>query len=260
MVLDLAGAPDQEEAEGNQEEHYPRLTIVDRGLFNLRVSARSGCWVATSAALTERFGAGDRLGRDRLLVTEDIDNTLREYLAALFFAVVTGPSASFLAPDELLAVLTSPDRGDLALGVLVSPARQAVVIIRGDLERTVVTWSWFRPTPRGVSPDFADAEIIDSGLTVRLGQYEAALDAILYEFDRDYRGRARQRRLDTDSSFGAALRRLRLQKGVARGEIPGISQKEIARIERGEVVRPRGATLRAIADTLGVEPGDIETY
>jgi len=110
------------------------------------------------------------------------------------------------------------------------------------------------------SPDFADAEIIDSGLTVRLGQYEAALDAILYEFDRDYRGRARQRRLDTDSSFGAALRRLRLQKSVARGGFPGISQKEIARIERGEVVRPRGATLRAIADTLGVEPGDVETY
>ena len=37
-------------------------------------------------------------------------------------------------------------------------------------------------------------------------------------------------------------------------------EKEIARLERGEVVRPRKATLRAIADKLGVEPGDIETY
>jgi hypothetical protein len=260
MVLDLAGAPDQEEVEGNQEDDHPRLTIVDRGLFYLRVSARSGCWVATSAVLTERFGRGDRLGRDRLLVTEDVDNTLREYLEALFLAVVAGPAASFLAHDELRAVLTSPHRRDLALGVLVSSARQAVIIVRGDLERTVVPWSWFRPTPRGVSPDFADAQIIDSGLTIRLGQFEAAMDAILYEFDRVYRARARQRRLDGDPSFGAALRRLRLQKGVARGEFPGISQKEIARIERGEVVRPRGATLRAIAHKLGVEPGDIDTY
>lgn len=260
MVLDVVTAPDHEEAEGNRGEPYPRLTIVSPGLFKLRVSARSGCWVASSAAQTELFGVGDRLGRDRLLVTEDVDATLREYLEALFFAVVTGPPSCFLPLDELLAAFSSPDRRDLALGLLVSAAREAIVIVRGDLERMVVPWSWFRPTPRGIAPDFADAEVIDGGLTIRLGQYEAALDAILYEFDREFRSRERQRRFGTDASFGAALRRLRLQKGVARGDFPEISEKEIARIERGEVVRPHGATLRAIADTLGVEPRDIETY
>jgi transcriptional regulator with XRE-family HTH domain len=39
-----------------------------------------------------------------------------------------------------------------------------------------------------------------------------------------------------------------------------VSGKEIGRIERGDVVRPHGATIRSIADTLGVEPAEIETY
>ena len=47
---------------------------------------------------------------------------------------------------------------------------------------------------------------------------------------------------------------------MARDGFPGISGKEIGRIERGDVVRPHGATIRVIADTLGVEPAEIETY
>jgi hypothetical protein len=131
---------------------------------------------------------------------------------------------------------------------------------RGDLTRLVVPWSWFRPSGDGTAPDFDDVEVVDGGLTIRLGAYEAALDAILYEFDREYRARERQRRLEMDPSFGAALRRLRLQKGVARSDLPGVSDKEIARIERGEVKRPRRGTLRLVAERLGVEPAEIETY
>jgi transcriptional regulator with XRE-family HTH domain len=47
---------------------------------------------------------------------------------------------------------------------------------------------------------------------------------------------------------------------VPRDGFPGISSKEIGRIERGEIVRPHAATLRVIADTLGVEPVEIETF
>jgi hypothetical protein len=90
--------------------------------------------------------------------------------------------------------------------------------------------------------------------------YEAATEAILYEFDRDFRMRERQRRIEMDPSFGAALRRLRIQKGVPRSGFPGISEKEVARIERGEVSRPHAATLRVIADRLGVAPAEIETF
>lgn len=259
-LLDLVADPNEEEVEEDRKEHYPQSIAVDPGVMLVRVSDRSSYWVASSAAHTERFAVGDPHGRDRLLVTEELDAPLREFLEALFEDVVSGPPEDFLPLRDLREALASRNRGDLAVGVLVSAAREIVVIVRGDLERTVVPWAWFRPTPSGTAPDFTDVEVIDSGLTIRLGEYEAAMDAILYEFDREFRARERQRRLELDPSFGAALRRLRLQKGVARAEFPGVSDREIARIERGEVQRPHGPTLRAIADRLGVEPADIETY
>lgn len=243
-----------------REQNYPRLVDVKRGVMLLRISDRSAYWVASSVADTDRFAVGDRHGRDRLLVTEELEAPLREFLEALFQEVVSGPRDDFLPISNLREVLASPNRGDLAVGALVSAPREVVVMIRGNLERTVVPWTWFRATPNGAAPDFDDVEVVDSGLTLRLGQYEAAVDAILYELDRAFRTRERQRRLDLDQSFGAAMRRLRLQKGVARADFPDVSDKEIARIERGEVERPHGPTLRAIADRLGVEPADIETY
>ena len=251
---------DRPEDPHKETEPYPRFTIVERGLMSLRFSDREGLWVASSAAQTEHFQPAGRHGRDRLLVTDELDSPLHEFLTALFSDVVSGPRPSFLSIDEIGRALVARQFPDLALGVLVSGAREAVVIVRGDLERTIVPWSWFRSSGTGTAPDFNDVAVTDAGLAIRLGKYEASMDAILYGFDRDYRARARQRQLETDVSFGAALRRLRLQKGVTREEFPGISQKEIARLERGEVVRPREATLRAIADKLGVEPGDIETY
>jgi hypothetical protein len=261
VLLDPAlDAVQDEVAEQNPKARYPRLTMMSPGLLNLRVSDRSGYWVASSAPLTERFGPRDRLSRDRLLVTAELATPLREYLEALFLDVVAGPLASFLPLDHLRDVLESDRRQDLAVGVLVNDDREAIVLIRGDFDRIVVPWSWFRPTPAGLAPEFGDVEVIDHGLTIRLGRYEAAVEAILYELDRDFRTRERQRRIEMDPSFGAALRRLRIQKGMPRSGFPGISEKEIARIERGEVSRPHAATLRVIADLLGVEPADIGTF
>jgi hypothetical protein len=260
VLLDTIDDPPQEEADDEPEVRYPLLTIVGRDLLNLRVSDRSSYWIASSASLTERFRVGSGLGRDRLLVTEAITASLREYLEALFQDVVAAPSSSFLPLDELRDALGAENHQDLALGALVLADREVVIVIRGDLSRVVVPWSWFTPTPDGTAPDFDDVAVTDSGLAVRLGSYEASLDVILYEFDREYRARERQRRLEMDPSFGAALRRLRLQKGVPRSDFPGISEKEIARIERGEVERPHGSSLRAIAGRLGVDPAEIETY
>jgi DNA-binding Xre family transcriptional regulator len=47
---------------------------------------------------------------------------------------------------------------------------------------------------------------------------------------------------------------------VRRDEFGQIDEKTIARIERGEVKRPRRVTLEAIAARLGVSVEDIETY
>lgn len=135
-----------------------------------------------------------------------------------------------------------------------------MVLIRGDLTSLVVPFSWFVARPNGPKPDFADFEVIDSGQTIKLGGYEAAADAVLYEFDAEFRKQERKRRVSQDKSFGGALRRLRLQRGFGREDFPGLSAKTIARIERGDVKEPHGETLAAIAQRLGVRPEEIVTY
>ncbi|HZU83487.1 MAG TPA: helix-turn-helix transcriptional regulator, partial [Polyangiaceae bacterium] len=109
-------------------------------------------------------------------------------------------------------------------------------------------------------PDADDFEITDFGHTIRLGKFEAAADAILYEFDAEARRRLKQRSLASDATFGGALRRLRLQRGLRREDFEGVSAKEIARIERGEITKPHADTLARLADRLGVRPDEIETF
>ena len=65
---------------------------------------------------------------------------------------------------------------------------------------------------------------------------------------------------DPLADYLASLRRLRLMRGLSRDDFPGVAAKTIARIERGEVERPREETLHRIAQRLGVAPADITTY
>jgi transcriptional regulator with XRE-family HTH domain len=82
----------------------------------------------------------------------------------------------------------------------------------------------------------------------------------LYELDEDYRTRARKRRLEQDESIGGSIRRLRLQKGLRQSDFPGVTAKEIARIERGKVKRPHRDTLEKIANRTGVPVDQLESY
>jgi transcriptional regulator with XRE-family HTH domain len=66
--------------------------------------------------------------------------------------------------------------------------------------------------------------------------------------------------VDSDRSLGGALRRLRLQKGLRQSDFPGVTAKEIARIERGEVKKPHQQTLAEIAKRMGVSADEISTY
>jgi transcriptional regulator with XRE-family HTH domain len=63
-----------------------------------------------------------------------------------------------------------------------------------------------------------------------------------------------------DDSLGGSIRRLRELRGVRRSDFGAISEKTIARIERGEVEQPREGTVRTIARRLGVSPEELATY
>jgi hypothetical protein len=104
----------------------------------------------------------------------------------------------------------------------------------------------------GTNPDFSKLSVNDYGLTVSLGAYEASTDGILYEFDPAYRQSVNKNRRATDRSFGASVRRQRLQRQLKRSDFPGITSKTIARLERSEVEKPHGKTLLTIAKRLGM--------
>ena len=60
---------------------------------------------------------------------------------------------------------------------------------------------------------------------------------------------------DRSNSFGAQLRRARVTAGLAQEELAaraGLSPNTISGLERGEHRRPYPATIRALADALGL--------
>jgi hypothetical protein len=225
---------------------------------------RPAVWIAPSVpAMRLLLDALPRrpVGDQRLLSLEGADGDRHSLLHVLFRFVVSAEEGVRLAPvEELAEVLGSANRGDLFIGAALARSDAAVVLSRGDLEPLVVPLTWFRERPGGPKPDVSGLAVSEFGQTVRLGSYEAATDAILYEFDADFRRRAKKRQLDADASFGGALRRLRLQKGLRQSDFPGITAKEIARIERGEVKKPHSGTLAAIAKRTGVAADEISTY
>ena len=227
-----------------------------------RYPRRRALWIASTAS-SMRFLAslqGSRTGDQRLLLLERVDGARHELLHALFrFVVAFDNGVKLLPSEEIAEVMASTHRDDLFIGGTLDVTDGRLVLYRGSLEPLVVPISWFKlpENPRLSSKDF---EVTDFGQTIRLGTIEAAADAILYDFDPEARRRAKQRSRANDTSFGGALRRLRLQRGLRRDEFAGISAKEIGRIERGEVAKPHAETLAKLARQLGVRPQEIETF
>jgi hypothetical protein len=173
--------------------------------------------------------------------------------------VSVGSELGLLASDELAAVLSSDRREDLLVGGTVNAVERVIVLYRGSFDRISVPFEWFQRST-DVEPDFDDFEVTDYGQTVRLGNFEASADAILYAFDPSYRSRMKKRQLVLDDTLGGSVRRLRELKGLKRTDFAPLSGKEIARIERGEVKRPRRKTMAAIAKRAGVAVEDIATF
>jgi len=256
--------PSGHAARNFQHVRATRVHTADAIRAALRQTRSRALWIApTGPALDLLCEAltGRALSGQRLLALGHADAGRRQIMRACFRDVVSADEGVQLLPiPELLEVLNAPDRADLLIGGTVALEDSAVVLIRGDLGRLVVPLKWFRPRPDGPGPDPLRFSIADHGQTVRLGEYEAATAAVLYEFDEQYRKRAKKRHLDSDTSLGGALRRLRLQKELRQADFPGVTAKEIARIERGEIKRPHRRTLATIAARLGVSVDQLASY
>lgn len=182
-------------------------------------------------------------------------------LHGMFETVVGfGDRYSWLPPDELIAVVAGPDAPARFIGGAVDPDTGVLALVKGTRETVVVPFSFFEAAGDGVAPDFDRLGFTDYGHTVLLGEYEAATDGILYEIDPEYRRRLHQERRESERTFGASLRRLRLQRRLKRADFAPLAPKTLGRIERGEVARPHGKTLDAIARRLGVPADEIESF
>ena len=194
----------------------------------------------------------------RLLALEPVAPPRLAFLRHVFKSVIA--DAELLDLNELWEVLDSPDKRDLIVGGVPDAEDRALILYRGDFTSMIVPFDWFEPRPEAGAPDWAKFQVTDYGQTLRMGEYEAASDAILYEFDPVFRREAKTRLFEADDSFGAALRRLRIQRGLRQSDFFPISAKEVARIERGEVGSPRRSTMLILGERLGVAPEEIASY
>ena len=221
-------------------------------------------WVSYAGDLTEALVkhvalAPLTLGRGLFLHSLAM-NTIPA-LMSCFRRIAFTTDGGFLPAEELAEVLEAENRSDLFIGGNVDNATETITFWRGHLKPLTVPYSAFAKSGDGMDPDFQTFAVIDCGQTVRLGDYEAAVDAILYEYDPAYRRRMSKKRLQEDQSFGASLRRLRKQRGLRRADFaPDVSAKTIARIEQGKVTRIQKKTLDVLAERLAVDPDEIATF
>jgi hypothetical protein len=230
----------------------------------LPTANRKDLWIVVGARVAQMLravnGPSRKLGR--LLI---LDRAQPESIPALLtcfekVVFITNGSGALLPAKELAEVLRSKDKQDLFIAGVLDPASETVTLWRGDFTSMLVPLSAFSASTLGLRPDFGRFRLTDYGHTLRFGEYEAAADAVLYEFDPNFRKRLRLKSRASERTFGAALRRLRKQRGLRREDFAPIAAKTIARIERGEIGKPRPGTLSVIAKRLGVAAGEIGSF
>lgn len=245
-------------------KHTCLLESDDDLLWSFRHASPRSIWLSFDSSelssLASHIAASH--SEHRLLLFSDVTEPTRHVLNVYFRHVLAAQETiTYLDPPELAEALVAPNRADLFIGGTVDPKEQAVVLYRGTIDPLVVPLAWFAGHSKS-SPN-ADPEafrVCDYGQTVKLGDFEAASDAILYEFDADFRRRRKKELLNDDKSLGSSIRRLRLQRNVQRNDFPGVAAKTIARIERNEIASPQAQTLAVIAERLGVRESDLGSY
>ena len=219
-------------------------------------------WLRAAFGRTVRDRPARRIAR--VLVTAPLRPRERAAYETASDVVVDKGIARMLPARELREALEADNRADLLVAASYAPDAGVVTLYRGTLAPLVVPADWFRSVGEatGTAPDLSALAPADHGQTLRLGDAEVSADAVLYEFDADYRRQAKER-LRRDDGLGASVRRLRKQRGLNQetvAQAAGLSRRELGRIERGEVEEPRPATVEQIAHALAVSPADLPSF
>jgi hypothetical protein len=245
-----------------------KATIISSSEFaKLDVSEDLLLIVARASSLSKVLETSDSVFRNQeqlrkhsvMFVLEHLTEGIRAPLDALFQRLYTSSREVSLPLEEIVDIVRSRDASNYVIGGSIDFSTKTVTLVRGDMTSLVVPFSTFSVSGKGVKPDFAKFSIEDDGQTLKFGDYEASLDAVLYEYDHVYRRKHRAELAKRDKSFGASLKRLRLQKGLRQSDIRGVTEREVRRIESGEVV-PHQRTLERLASALGVGVDEIRQF
>jgi len=243
--------------------HAESVASLQRIRNSIANASKDTLWISyeqtlTNALLRSIDWPSPSLGVVVLLHRPDIETL--PALSDCFREVVFSLDGGFLPPEELGEVLTAENKQDLFIGGTLDTENGTLTLWRGDLSSLTVPLDAFEPSGKAARPDFNAFSIADYGHTIKFGDYEAASDSLLYEFDPRYRRRKAKERLASERSFAASLRRLRKQRKLRREDFAPLSPKTIARIEQGKVKRVHPRTLATIARRLGVAPGEIKDF
>ena len=227
-------------------------------------NGEASIWLAMHADAIRWISAaieGSESGRlHRALITDRPLTPVRLLALSSAFGRIVCPPFVRLPDEELANALMSPDRADRCIAGSCDAETGWITLLLGDLQTLVVPLSACKPRPVGPVPDPARFAVVDVGDAFALGEWECTFDAALYEWDPAYRRRLNAYRRATDRMFGAALRRLRLQKDLHQDAFAPLPAKTVARIERGEIRKPHRRTLEILARKLGVKPEEIATF
>lgn len=171
-----------------------------------------------------------------------------------------GQTTAWLKPEAFVEAIVADNASNLAIGGMVRSDLGLISIWRGNATAITFPTSCLKVSGDGITPDLSRFSIGDYGNTLVFGEYEASFESILYEFDPRFRLEYKKNRRKIDNSFGACLRRLRIQKKIRQSDFPGVSSKTIERIEANSVKRIQTRTKNAIAATLGVPWEDIQSF
>lgn len=99
-------------------------------------------------------------------------------------------------------------------------------------------------------------DVILDGAFLRWDDYDVDLDleSIRLALDPELRKAAERKRILHDRAFGAAVRVFREERGLLQSQIPGLSERQVRRIEKGATVTP--AAIDALAAAHQMDPDD----
>lgn len=84
-----------------------------------------------------------------------------------------------LGEYEYDEVMIDPDPGRFCVRAALDRNRVSVILRMGDNSHLWIPFEEFKVCGNGMEPDFDDMKIVDFGQTLRLGNYEAAVDHLI---------------------------------------------------------------------------------